>query len=102
MRQQVISEAKTLKAEGTLVAISSLEDIREAWVEINQSYEKLPKNVVTFDELSVELSKAIKKKIIIQWMLAEKQCNCMQKVSEIWLIILTPISIKIGQFHSRT
>ena len=33
-RQQVISEAKTLKAEGTLVAISSLEDIREAWVEI--------------------------------------------------------------------
>ncbi len=33
-RQQVISEAKTLKAEGTLVAISSLEDIRKAWVEI--------------------------------------------------------------------
>lgn len=33
-RQQVIAEAKTLKASGTLVAISSLEDIREAWAEI--------------------------------------------------------------------
>ena len=33
-RQQVIAEAKTFKASGTLVAISSLEDIREAWAEI--------------------------------------------------------------------
>ena len=33
-RQQVIAEAKTLKASGALVAISSLEDIREAWAEI--------------------------------------------------------------------
>ena len=33
-RQQVINEAKTQDASGTLVAISSLEDIREAWCEI--------------------------------------------------------------------
>lgn len=33
-RQQVIAEAKTDKASGTLVAIASLEDIREAWAEI--------------------------------------------------------------------
>ena len=33
-RQQVINEAKTQDASGTLVAISSLEDIREAWSEI--------------------------------------------------------------------
>ena len=33
-RQQVIAEAKTFEASGTLVAISSLEDIREAWAEI--------------------------------------------------------------------
>ena len=35
-RQQVINEAKTQDASGTLVAISSLEDIREAWCEISQ------------------------------------------------------------------
>ena len=33
-RQQVIAEAKTNEASGTLVAIASLEDIREAWAEI--------------------------------------------------------------------
>ena len=33
-RQQVIAEAKTSEASGTLVAIASLEDIREAWAEI--------------------------------------------------------------------
>ena len=33
-RQQVLNEAKTQDASGTLVAISSLEDIREAWSEI--------------------------------------------------------------------
>ena len=33
-RQQVIAEAKTEQASGTLVAIASLEDIREAWAEI--------------------------------------------------------------------
>ena len=33
-RQQVLNEAKTQDASGTLVAISSLEDIREAWCEI--------------------------------------------------------------------
>ena len=33
-REQILIDNKTGKAAGTLVAISSLEDIREAWVEI--------------------------------------------------------------------
>ena len=33
-RQQIINDNKTGEAAGSLIAISSLEDIREAWVEI--------------------------------------------------------------------
>jgi flagellar protein FliS len=33
-RQQIINDSKTGEAAGTLVAMASLEDIREAWVEI--------------------------------------------------------------------
>ena len=33
-RQQIINDSKTGEAVGTLIAIASLEDIREAWVEI--------------------------------------------------------------------
>ena len=33
-RQQIINDSKTGEAEGTLIAMASLEDIREAWVEI--------------------------------------------------------------------
>ena len=33
-RQQIINDSKTGEAVGTLVAMASLEDIREAWVEI--------------------------------------------------------------------
>ena len=41
------------------------------------------KTLVTFDELSVELSKAIKKNNYnLARTLAEKQCHCMQRVSD--------------------
>ncbi len=33
-REQIINDSKTGEAAGTLIAMASLEDIREAWVEI--------------------------------------------------------------------